>query len=905
MSRLSTVAGVCAAALMLVPPAAGGQEAPAPAGATLRSVPVGPSPTTPSACAVDESSGARSAAPAACALSAVRADEGQAPAVDGRLDDPVWARAQPATGFRQAEPTPGEAASQRTEARVVYTDAAVYVGMRMYDTAPDQVRAQFVRRDDHEAVSDWASVMFDSYFDRRTSFEFATTPTGTRVDILHLDENAQDVAWDAVWDVATSRDAEGWTAEFRIPLSQLRFSGGDQLTWGINFTRKIARSSEVAYWAPIPPTSGKHVSLYGDLVGLERLSPPGGLEALPYTVGRLGRAPGSEANPFYKRNDMWGSGGLDLKYGITSNLTLTATMNPDFGQVEADPSEVNLTAFETFYAEKRPFFTEGTEIFRFPLLPEGHAFYSRRIGRAPQLSPSVPAGSFSDTPETARILGALKLSGKTASGWSVGLVEAVTGKVSADVSGPDGIVAQPLEPRTNYLAGRVSRDFRAGRSGVGLIATATNRSLDADAFDRLRSASYLGGTDFWHRFGKGSNYEVSGWWVGTHVRGSENAIAVTQRSAAHLFTRPDGEHLTYDPTRTSMNGWAGEFSARKRGGGNWTWTLGLGARSPGVEPNDLGFLSYADTWYGSVTARYSDFTRGAHLRNWYVNGQLVQAQTFGMENLRRSAHVNTRVTFLNFWQATLNTSFWGPRKWIWELRGGPALRLPGYAQARWIVRSDTRKPWGMTLQGRVQVDGQDAGHELTFDPQVDFRPTPRATVSLGPVATFEVNADQYVARVGSSSDPTYVVGRVDRHTVSMQARVSYGFSPTLNLDVYAQPFLSTGSYSDFRRVADPHAEDFDTRLPLLTGLALDEETNRYRNASLDFRNPEFNVREFRLNAVLRWEYLPGSTLFLVWTQARQDYEAFGDLELGRDFDRLFAAPATNVFMVKLNYWVGL
>jgi len=842
-----------------------------------------------------------------CAVLALRIAEDDAPELDGRLDDAIWMSAQPATGFRQQEPTPGDLSSQRTEARVVYTGDAVYVGIRLYDTSPDSIRAQFIRRDDHAAVSDWAHVMLDTYYDRRTAFEFATTPRGTRVDILHLDDTSVDAAWDAVWDVATGVDSEGWVAEFRIPLSQLRFSGGEDLRWGINFGRKVARLSEVSYWAPLPPNAGKVVSLYGDLAGLEGLSSPGGLELLPYSVGRLTRKPGDAANPFYNRNETWQSVGLDLKYGITSNLTLTATVNPDFGQVEADPSKVNLTAFETFYTEKRPFFTEGTEIFNLRLPPEGYAFYSRRIGRAPQLSASPPSGGFADTPETARILGAVKLSGKTAGGWSVGLMNAFTGQVNTDVSGPDGIESRALEPRTSYTAGRLSRDFREGRSGLGVLATAANRTLNDESFERLRSASYTGAVDWWHRFGSGSNFEFNGWFLGTHARGSADAMARTQRSASHLFTRPDADHLTYDPTITSMNGWAGEAGIAKRGGGNWTWRLGGGARSPGVELNDLGFLLYADTWYGSATARYREFTAGSVFRNWHVESQYLQAYTFGSEMLRNSLHLRLNGTFLNFWRGTLNTDRWFSHQWPWELRGGPALRRSPYTNVRATLRSDSRRSWAVNLRGTARRDDVGGSRIFVVDPLVDFRPSSRATISLGPSLRWNRDADQYLTRVTSEGGSEYVVGHLDQTTVALTMRVSYGFTPTLNLDVYAQPFVSTGAFDGFRTVDQANAEDFEERVPLIPSgsLSLDAETNRYVTPDFTFRNPDFNVREFRMNAVLRWEYKPGSTFFLVWTQARAENAVLGDFDLGRDLDQLFLAPATNVFMLKVNYWIGM
>jgi hypothetical protein len=355
-----------------------------------------------------------------------------------------------------------------------------------------------------------------------------------------------------------------------------------------------------------------------------------------------------------------------------------------------------------------------------------------------------------------------------------------------------------------------------------------------------------------------------------------------------------------------MDGWGSEVALQKKGG-SWTWSLSGGSRSPGIELNDLGFLSYADTWYASVQARYADFEAGSVFRSWHIEGQGVQAYSFGGESFRRSAHLRLRGNFLNFWQMTVNTDRWWNHQWPWELRGGPALLLSGYTNVRWTLRSDSRKPWTANLRGTVRHDDQGGSRLITFDPLVAFRPTPRVSVSLGPRFSVNRHADQYVARVTDAGSTEYVLGRIEQTTAALEARVSYGFSPTLNLDVYAQPFLSHGSYTAFRNVADAKHPDFETRLPLIpTGtLTLDPATNRYATPGYSFRNPDFNVREFRLNAVLRWEYKPGSALFLVWTQAREDYGRESDWDVGRDLDQLFLAPATNVFMVKVNYWIGL
>ena len=859
-------------------------------------------------------------APPACTLTAFRlmtAD--QRPYVDGRLDDAAWQLATAAHEFRQFAPDPGMAGTERTEARILYDGEAIYVGMRMYDRNPEEIRAQFVRRDDHQAASDWAHVYLDSYHDRRTAFHFATTPTGTRVDILHNEDSREDVAWDAVWEVETSIDAEGWTAEFRIPLSQLRFGATGDMTWGVNFMRQIARRSESAHWAEIPPESGRLVSLFGDLDGLTELEAPGRLEMLPYSVARLRRETVDTDNPFRDGSDVWGSMGLDLKYGMTSRFTLTATVNPDFGQVDADPSKVNLGTNENRYPEKRPFFLEGAEIFNFRLPPEGSALYSRRIGRPPQLRASPPPDGFVNAPETVRIAGALKLSGKTSSGWSIGILNAVTNREEARVAGPDGSLTEsPVEPLTNYSAARISRDFREGRSGLGAIGTLTLRSLDDEAFDRMHSSAASAGVNGWHRFG-GSRYQISGSLLGSHVRGSESAIARTQSSVVHLYQRPDADHLTFDPTLTSLSGLATEFSLDKIGGGHWTFQLTGWARTPGVETNDVGYVTYTDAALGTARVRYSEFSQGSVFRNWYIDANLTAASTLGWELLRQSLILRTRWQFLNFWTLNFDATHWGNHVWPWVLRGGPAIRREPNTTLSGTVGSDTRKHWRAALRTVYRIESEDASKTLTISPSLVLRPSSRTTVSLSPSMVWNRNRAQYVDGVPrleagvalATGAREYVMGRIDQTTVSMTLRLSYSFTPDLTFDLYAQPFVSSGRYSGFRTVADADAADFNTRVPLIDPDFLSDVGTRYQvdeNGDNDpeylFRKRDFNVREMNTNAVLRWEYKPGSTFFAVWSSARNDYLLTDDLEVSNDFNRLLSAPSTNTFMLKFSYWIG-
>ena len=836
-------------------------------------------------------------------------------ALDGRLDDAAWKDASPATGFLQREPDPGVASVERTEAFVVFDDQAIYVGMRMHEAHGDSVRAQLTRRDGAAAASDWASVMIDSYHDGRTAFKFSTTPYGVRHDVMLSEDTRADTTWDAVWQVATATDGEGWTAEFRIPLSQLRFSatrGDGPTAWGVQFMREVAHRSEVSYWAPVLPTDGRFVSLFGELDGPPNLAPKRRVELLPYTVGRLERAPGSAANPFYAANATSTSIGADARIGLTSNMTLTATINPDFGQVEADPSVVNLGAFESYFPERRPFFTEGAEIFRFYLVSEGYVFYSRRVGRTPQLSPSAPPGGYVDRPSTARINGALKLSGKTANGWSVGLLGALTEEATARFADSLGArSSRPVEPRTSYLVGRVVRDFRRGQSGIGAMATATNRRLDDPRLAGLRGDAYVTGVNGWHRFG-GGRYEVTALVLGSQVSGSTAAITALQRNNVHRFQRPDAAHLTFDSTRTSLGGTAGEFYVRKIGGGHWVGHMSGGFRTPGVEINDVGYQTYADIWYLYGRASYRQFRPGPHLQNWSATTTFVPAWTFGRELERFNVTETLAAQFRNFWNASLTIDRWQDAVSTVELRGGPSLRTPGFTMGELRLSTDLRRPRSAEFLVHAEYAEESALRTLTVRQTVSAAPLPQLVVSLAPTATWNRNPAQYLRTV-TAGGPHYLMGALQQRTVALILRTSYALTADLAFDLYLQPFLSAGTYRTIKEVADPKAAKFRDRFTAFAPdqIALDAATNRYsvdadRNGTPEFSfpSPDFSVRELRSNMVLRWEFRPGSTLYAVWSQARDDGTLQPGLELGRDGGRLFTAPARDVFLLKVSYWIG-
>ena len=857
------------------------------------------------------------AAPSAARAMVAAQVSGGAPVIDGRLDDAAWALARPAAGFVQFRPHPGDSASYRTEIRILYTPDAVYVGARMYDPHPDSIVAQLTRRDD-QGVSDFLEIGFDSYHDRRTGYVFGLNPRGVKEDIFLYDDVRSDASWDPVWEGAAHIDAQGWTAEFRIPLSQLRFNvggedGSGKQAWGANFKRTIARYSEQDFWVLPPLDNSKGVSIFGDLTGPEGLRSPRRVEVMPYTVGKLTQAPGDAADPFHKPSDWAGTVGADLKYGITSNLTLTATLNPDFGQVEADPSVVNLSAFETFFPEKRPFFVEGSDIFRFNTgIGDGDfgnesLFYSRRIGRAPELG--TPDGTdYNRVPEATPILGAAKLSGKTAGGWSIGVLDAVTGRATADYVAGGGRGVAPVEPMTNYGVARVIRTSKDGQDAVGAIFTATDRQLNATPFrDNLASAAYVGGLNVRKRFAKGT-YEASGWVVGTQILGSDSAIAQRQRDATHMFQRPDASYLTYDPSATSLGGWAasGQLS---RITGAWQWGVVGNVRSPGFDANDLGFEQNADMMLGVAYFNWNMLKPRGSLQNIGVNGDVVTVNNFGGEFQTKTLEGNVHFQLMNQWGGGVygNHDVGGISPT--ELRGGPSLRTSGGSRMGIFGGSDPRKAFGIAENVNFWWGAENSGKDVGLYPSIWVRPSVRMTLTLGPGLSWHRSAAQYVTTEDDAAGTShYVFADLHQTTASMTARLDYTFSPTLSFQLYAQPFTSAGSYGGFKEVVAPRAGHFADRFHVFAPaqIAYDPGDDSYRvdgSSGFGFGQPNFGVREYRSNAVLRWEYRPGSTLFVVWSQGRSDDDSQGQFRFSSDVRQLFQAQATNVLLVKVSYWM--
>jgi hypothetical protein len=847
--------------------------------------------------------------------------------LDGRLDEAAWAGVEPATGFTQAYPNPGAPESERTEVRVLVGPDAVYVGARMFDSAPDSIAAQLSRRDAAGTYSDRISIFLDARDDRRTAFSFGVNPRGVKMDSYQYDDTREDLTWDAVWDVATSVDSLGWTAEFRIPFSQLRFPprvSGERV-WGFGAMRDIARREERSTWSPWTRNSPGFVSSFGELRGLTAVRAPARLEIVPYTSARLDRAPGDAEDPFYSENDVAGSVGADFQYGLPGGLTLTGTINPDFGQVEVDPAVVNLTAFETFLPERRPFFVEGSDVFRFGDLVARNQFnypqyfYSRRVGRAPQRRVSGTDIAYVDVPSESTILGAFKVSGKTAGGWTVGILDAVTAEEDGryrTALGEGG--SQAVEPLSNYFVGRVRKDLNQGRTVVGGIVTATNRDMSDSLFDPVvRSGAYVAGIDMQHSWNRRA-WTVSGFLAGSRVSGSETVIRGTQLSSARYFQRPDADHLEYDPARTSLGGRVGGLAISHTGA--WDGSLAYQEISPGFEPNDLGFYGTADrrnfsTYLGRRVNRPNKLFRSHNMSVYSTH-----AWNWGGDNVYADFAANLGGTFLNFWSASLTAGFSPEIADDRLTRGGP---LASSAQS-WRVSgngsSDRRKPVVVSA-GASWQDYTSGEWVATLNSAVTLRPSTSLQVSVGPRWTRVYNQGQYVlARADSFATATfgrrYVFADVDQRQLSLETRVNWTFTPNLSLEVFAQPLVSAGDFSRYKEFLRPgeyafgvYGQDQGTIAAASSGngFVVDPDgTGPAPAFTVGDRagQRDFTFRSLRGNAVLRWEYRPGSTLFFVWQQLRSAEHVLGDLELGRDLGGTFQEPARNVFLIKATYWVG-
>jgi Domain of unknown function (DUF5916)/Carbohydrate family 9 binding domain-like len=829
--------------------------------------------------------------------------QGKPPVIDGRLDDEAWKEGEWAGDYTQNTPTEGAKPSEATELKILYDDKNVYFAIRAYDD-PAKVHRYPGRRDD--IVGDIVGVCFSSYNDKKTGFEFDLTAGGSKIDlVLGNGELEWDTSWDAVWDGEVAHDDKGWTAEFRVPLSQLRYGPQEEQVWGLHAWRWIDRNQEEDQWQLIPRQNTGRMYQLGELHGIHGLKRSRHVELLPHVLAKAAPDPTADGS-----TDGSAGVGLDAKVGITSNLTLDATVNPDFGQVEADPSVLNLTAYETFYDEKRPFFLEGRKILAFDVDDTDQLFYSRRIGQAPSYAPLLGDGETIRSPESTTILSALKVTGKTADGLSVGAVQSLTQRETARIEGPSGGRDQTVEPFGSYSVARLHKDWGGGNTGLGGMITSTHRWISDPALAFLPSQATTGGVEFTRYFANRS-WVLEGSGLFSHVSGDHEAIVALQTDPAHYYQRPDATHLGVDKDATSLNGHGGfvhfgrSDTSRLRLMDRFHWY------SPGLELNDVGYLRQADVIANALSMGWNEPSPRGPFRDYSF--QLSREDDWDFGGLQTHDHTAADVTadFKNKWWATGHFVF-SQNADTRALRGGPALRQSDFNAALATVGTDpSRRAW-LTLTGErnwASEGGSSYGRVATA---LNLRPSNRLSFSATTSYIRATDDLQYVATADTDGGQRWVLGRLDQDTWSLTLRASLSVTPKLTAQYYGSPFLSTGRYAGFKKATDTLADVYEARFHRYAAgeIAYSPTNNRYevteasggQGSRYGFDNPDFSFRQFRSNLVVRWEYKPGSSLFVVWSQGRTDQVPETQVGFSPNWSALWAVHPDNVFLVKVSYW---
>lgn len=844
---------------------------------------------------------------------------GTPPLIDGRLDDAAWQQVEWGGDFVQFQPYNGEAPTQETAFKILHDDKNLYIGYRCYDTEPERIVRRMSRRDGFEG--DWVEINIDSYNDKRSAFSFTISVSGVKGDEFVSDNgNNWDPSWNPIWYARTAIDSLGWVAEVRIPLSQIRYADDPDPVWGIQLTRRDFREESRSTWQYISQNDPNWVSGFGQLRGLKGVRPQKQVEIQPYVLAQARSFEKEEGNPFATGHEQSISAGLDGKLGVTGDLTLDFTVNPDFGQVEADPSALTLDGFRIFFPERRPFFIENRNLFDYQVsntwaggpFGQDNLFYSRRIGGAPHAYPDLEDSEYASVPDNASILGAAKFSGKTRNGLGLGILEAVTARELADIAQGDDRATEVVEPLTNFFVGRATQDFREGSTVLGGILTSTLRDRTDAEFTGLHHAAYTGGIDLAHWF-KGRTYLFAANVVGSSVQGSPEVIQNTQTAFEHLFQRPDADHLEVDSTATSLNGHGGTLRLGKLSG-RFVFDGGLAWRSPGLELNDVGFMRNADEINHFYWMAYRINEPFSIFRNLSFSYNHAARWDFGGNALYQRLGGGVNFFLKNFWSFNTGLDHELRDYSNNDLRGGPALKR-SKGLVHWAgIGSNRRKKlyaylnvvhaWGFERNAPRTVAYRDYSLDLTVQPANAFN------VTVSPSYANEQRKLQYITEEAVGGAPRYIAGFVDQRTFYSTIRLNYNITPNLTIQYYGQPFISRGTYRELKYITDPKADHFYDRFRLFTAqeLSFDEEAGTFRvDENLDglvdytFDEPDFNFIQFRSNLVFRWEYIPGSELFLVWSQSNTASGDPAERLLPSLGERLFSEKMQNIFLVKATY----
>ncbi len=840
-------------------------------------------------------------------VEAVRINQ-HAPRIDGHLNDPVWQKAKFVTGFQQKIPNEGEPAANRSEVAIMYDDDAVYIAARLHSTNPDNILSTVSRRD-NGGTSERIIISLDTYNDKTTAYSFAVTASGTRIDYFHGSdhEGTRDYDWNPVWSARSARTATGWTAEMRIPFTQLRFENRDVQVWGINMNRWVPTDNEDSYFIVVPQAEVGWSSRMGELTGIEGIKPSRRLEVTPYYANDYTKESDVDPDdPFNDGEDFNARVGGEFKMGVGPNLTLEGTVNPDFGQVEADPAEVNLSAFETFFSERRPFFIEGSNL----LQGQGAGyFYSRRIGAPPRLFPDA---DYVDQPDNSSILGAAKLTGRMNSGLSVGFLAAVTENEKAKTFNLGGEETEVnVAPTTGYSVLRLQQEFGEHKSSFGVIGTAVNRDLSVgDGIqDALAQKAFTGGADWKLRF-QGGKYQILGNVGFSSVRGKNTAITGIQHRSTHYYQRPDADYVDVDSLATSLNGWVAQSHIEKNGGEHWIWAFGGAIESPGFELNDLGQLSQADERNVWSHIRWRETEPTSLFQQYYISLWSGSGWNFGGDREYAYFDLGSEWIWKNFYGTWFMLNYQPPGLSKSQTRGGPLMGTNGWIGAELSAWSNARSRLQYDAWVDVESDGI-GGRFVGGGVGATYRSGGQWEASIGPRYHYNVNSRQYVTTIEGGGpqetfDNRYVFAFIERSTLVAQTRLNYSFTPDLTLELYAEPFAASGRYYNYGELPAPRSRDIRKYGRDGTTVSLEDDGSRTvtdgaETFTLD--NDDFNFVSFRSNAVLRWEWAPGSTLFLVWQSNRSGSNSDGSLVGLNDFGDALGAEGDNFFALKLTYWL--
>ncbi len=812
------------------------------------------------------------------------------PKIDGRLNESCWESGIWSGGFTQQIPNQGKKPSQETEIKLLYDNNNLYVGFKCFDKGPGKIRPILSRRD--EMAGDIAGIAIDSYNDKQTAYEFNVAASGQKVDLVHLGAYDWDFNWDAVWDGKAQVYDSIWTSEIQVPFSQLRFSPGDEQVWGIHVWRWIDRLKEESQWKLIPIDAPAMVYLFGELRGIEGIKPKVNYEFLPYVNARF--SPNTDL-----KNKMNYGVGLNGKVGLNSGFTLDYAINPDFGQIEADPAVLNLTSYEVFNEEKRPFFLEGNTILDFSI-DDDMLFYSRRIGHAPSYFPDLDDNQTISISDNIPIISALKLTGKTKEGFSVGVVQSLTAKENATIYNSDSKSKMAVEPFTSFMVGRIKQSYDKGNTVLGGMVTSTLRNVSDDHLKFLSNSALSGGIDFQHNWKK-RKYFVDFKGFFSDINGDTTAIKRLQRSSVHYYQRTDADHIEYDSERTSLSGWGGSLQGGKRSGklriiGTLNW------RSPGVDLNDVGYLYQADVIKQMINVTYKVSQPKGIVRSYFVEAEQEHTWSYDWENTLDRYKLHGYLQFKNLWNAHLNFKRYDNIYDTRELRGGPKLYKDGYNDVELFIQSNSVKKLFVGFGPRFKFYSDKISSTNYFTALVKWQLNDRFSVTSRTVFDNTIDHHEYIRNT------KYLVGTIDRNTISSTLRFEYFISPVISLQYYGNPYASTGKYENFREVADADNRSLNLRY---TNLQSELQPDNYYQLTKNgvpvsrIENPDIKRQEFNSNLVGRWEFRPGSTLYLVWTNTRFEESKQLEESIWKSFGNIWKVQSQNVFMVKFSYWFSL